>query len=238
MRHLTSVAYTLLTLVLMACAGAVLLIYAPNTPLPPAWNPTLGLNVSDPVTPLTRLKLNRALADGASCRAALATGAEFEQLGDLETSTQCGIADRISLRAVGSASLRAVETRCQTALRLAMWFEHGIEPAAQRYFNQGIRQIQHNSSYSCRQIRTTNGNSNRLSTHATAEAIDISGVTLADGRKLSLLSGWPAADTRAPFFRALRNSACTWFRVTLGPDYNRLHADHFHLQHTGWGLCR
>lgn len=222
----------------MAAVGLLLLAFSPNTPLPAEWNPAQPLNVTDPVTPVTQFKLQRALADGPSCRAALGTSARFNTLSDLVTSPQCGIQDRVSLAGIGSASLRPVETRCQTALRLAMWFEHGAKPAATQHFNQSIAEIRHSSSYNCRQIRTVNGNSGRISTHATADSIDISGVILADGRQLSLLSGWPSGDARAAFFRDLRNSACKWFPVTLGPDYNSLHADHFHLQHTGWGLCR
>lgn len=236
--RVASVAYALLTLALMTLGAAVLLIYVPSTPLPNALNPTKPLAVSDPVTPLTSFKLSRALASGATCRAALATGAQFREMADLTTATQCGIADRVDLRSTGTASLRPVETRCQTALRLAMWHAHGITPAAQRHFGQTVAQIHHASSYNCRQIRTTGGGSGRLSTHATAESIDISGVTLADGRRINLIDGWPAGDARAAFFRDLRDSACMWFRVTLGPEYNSLHADHFHLQHTGWGLCR
>ncbi|WP_299619307.1 extensin family protein [uncultured Tateyamaria sp.] len=236
--RIVSLVYALLTIALMALAGGALLIYATDTPLPDEWNPIKPLVISDPVTPLTAAKMQRALRDGPSCRAALATGATFDAMDDLVTSPQCGIADRVRLTAIGGAGLSPVETRCQTALRLAMWQAHGIEPAAQRHFGQGIARIHHASSYNCRQIRTTSGNSGRMSTHATANAIDISGVTLDDGRRLNLLDGWPAADARAPFFRDLRDSACMWFRLTLGPDYNRLHADHFHLQHTGWGLCR
>ncbi len=236
--RLVSVLYAVLTLILMAAAGLALLILLPNTPLPPAWNPLQPLVVTEDVTPLTRIKLQRALADGRSCRAALATGATFQPMDDLETSPQCGIADRVRLTGVGDARLAPVETRCQTALRTAMWYEHGIKPAAQRHFGQDVDAVTHASSYNCRQMRTTSGASGRMSTHATADSIDITGVTLGDGRNLRLISGWPAADTRAAFFRDLRDSACMWFRVTLGPDYNRLHADHFHLQHTGWGLCR
>ncbi|WP_299684672.1 extensin family protein [uncultured Tateyamaria sp.] len=236
--RLISVLYALLTLMLMGGAGLVLLLFVPNTPLPPAWNPTLSLDVTDPVTPMTRIKLQRALADGASCKAALTTGATFQPMADLVTAPQCGIADRVRLTAIGAARLRPVETRCQTALRTAMWHHHGITPAARRHFAQGVSAIHHASSYNCREMRTTAGGTGRMSTHATADAIDISGVTLADGRKLSLLDGWPAADNRGAFFRDLRDSACMWFRLSLGPDYNRLHADHFHLQHTGWGLCR
>lgn len=236
--RLVSVLYALLTLALMGIAGMALLILVPNTPLPDQWNPAKTLNITEPVTPLTSWKLNLALASGDSCRSVLATHARFEDLPDLTTSTQCGITDRVVLRGIGNTSLSPVETRCQTALRLAMWHTHGIAPAAERHFGQGIARIHHASSYNCRAMRTSNGTSGRLSTHATADSIDVSGVTLQDGRRLSLLNGWPAADTRGAFFRDLRNSACMWFRVTLGPDYNRLHADHFHLQHTGWGLCR
>ena len=233
--RLVSVLYALLTLALMGVAGLVLLIVLPNTPLPPAWNPVQPLVVTDT---LTRFKLQRALADGRSCTTALATGATFQPMDDLVTSPQCGIVDRVRLTAVGTARLAPVETRCQTALRTAMWYHHGIKPAAQRHFGQGVSAVAHASSYNCRQMRTSSGTATRMSTHATADSIDISGVTLNDGRSLRLINGWPAADARAPFFRDLRDSACMWFRVTLGPDYNRLHADHFHLQHTGWGLCR
>ncbi|MEO1363145.1 MAG: extensin family protein [Pseudomonadota bacterium] len=236
--RLVSVLYALLTLALMGVAGLVLLIVLPNTPLPPAWSPIQPLVVTDTVTPLTRFKLQRALADGRSCTTALATGATFQPMDDLVTSPQCGIADRVRLTAVGTARLAPVETRCQTALRTAMWYHHGIKPAAQRHFGTGVSAVAHASSYNCRQMRTSSGTATRMSTHATADSIDISGVTLSDGRSLRLINGWPAADARAPFFHDLRDSACMWFRVTLGPDYNHLHADHFHLQHTGWGLCR
>ncbi|WP_299147491.1 extensin family protein [uncultured Tateyamaria sp.] len=233
-----SLVYALLTLVLMACVGLFLLIYAPESPLPDALNPRKPLNIADSVTPLTAFKLRRALTNGESCRAALATGAQFDALNDLETSSQCGIADRVTLRRVGQATMHPVETRCQTALRLAMWHQHGVIPAATRHFGQEVRQLHHASSYNCRQIRTTSGGSGRMSAHATAEAIDISGVTLTDGRRIDLINGWDVSEARGPFFKDLRDSACIWFQVTLGPDYNALHADHFHLQHTGWGLCR
>jgi hypothetical protein len=236
--RIVSLAYALLTLVLMIGATGAVLVYVPGTPLPDEWNPIKPLAVTDPVTPLTSAKLQRALQNGPSCRAVLASGALFDVMDDLETSAQCGIADRVTLRAVGGADLRPVETRCQTALRLAMWHAHGVTPAAQRHFGQGVSAIHHASSYNCREIRTTSGSGGRMSTHATADAIDISGVMLADGRALKLIDGWPAADARAPFFRDLRDSACLWFRLTLGPDYNSLHADHLHLQNTGWGGCR
>lgn len=210
----------------------------PRSPLPDAWHPLRPLQIADPVTPLTQYKLNNALLSGEHCLAVLKTGAAFEVMEDLEASAQCYIRDRVKLRSVAGLEMSVLETRCQTALRLAMWAEHGIKPAAEEAFGQGVAQIAHNSSYNCRQMRTLSGGAGRMSTHATAESIDISGVVLADGRRLDLLSGWDAEDARGSFFRNIRDAACIWFRVTLGPEYNALHADHFHLQHTGWGLCR
>ncbi len=218
----------------LGAIGAFLILY-PDSPLPDRWNPLRPLEVSDPVTPLTRWKLQRALLDDAQCRAALTSAAEFDALPDFEESEDCHIRNQVALRGIGGARLSEVNTRCQVALRIAMWMEHGVQPAAERHFGQAVRQAHHFSSYNCRPIR----NSTRISTHASANSIDISGFTLEDGRKLMLLDGWGEGDaTVSAFFRDTRDTACDWFRVTLGPDYNDLHANHFHLQHTGWGLCR
>ena len=48
------------------------------------------------------------------------------------------------------------------------------------------------------------------------------------------------AGSRAPeaqFLRDAFDSACLWFPVALAPDYNALHADHFHLQGDTDGVC-
>ena len=87
-------------------------------------------------------------------------------------------------------------------------------------------------SYNCRNV----AGSSRLSAHSTASAVDISGFVLADGRRIDLLDGWDGPD--GDFLRRIRDAACTWFGTTLGPEYNALHRDHFHLQDRGYGTCR
>jgi hypothetical protein len=77
-----------------------------------------------------------------------------------------------------------------------------------------------------------------MSTHATADAIDVSGFRFSNGKQINLQQDWDGSGPEAAFLRAARDGACDWFRVTLSPEYNNLHADHFHLQSTGWGLCR
>jgi hypothetical protein len=119
-----------------------------------------------------------------------------------------------------------------------MWTTHDLQPKAMELFNQSIREISHFSSYNCREMRTSSGSGGRMSTHATAEAIDVAGFVLDDGTRIDLKADWNGAAPKSTFLRYANQTACDWFRLTLGPNYNALHADHFHLQHTGWGLCR
>ncbi len=105
-----------------------------------------------------------------------------------------------------------------------MWAAHGL--------GEDVVGIDHIGSYSCRVMRTSRGAGERMSTHATAEAVDVVAIRLADGRRLSLIDDWGEE------LQGVRDSACDWFRVVLSPDYNALHRDHFHLQNRGWGLCR
>ncbi|WP_425039938.1 extensin family protein [Primorskyibacter sp. S187A] len=220
-------------------AAAVLIATAllrhPQSPLPPQWNVFEPLDIDAPVTPLTQWKLDWAAQEDALCLSVLAEAGQIETLPDLTASETCGIAPRVRVSALGTARLDPVETTCATALRTAMWERHGIQPAARALLGAEVSVIRHIGSYNCRSIR---GSTTRWSTHATAQAIDISGFDLVDGRRLRLLSDWSSDGAEGIFLRQVRDAACIWFKTTLGPEYNALHADHFHLQARGWGTCR
>lgn len=218
--------------------GGIVALFHPESPLPREWNPVEPLAVSDPVSPLTTWKMREVLADPAQCRAVLSGAAVMVPRAPLEVSDNCHVRNRVEISGVGAARIDGVETACATALRLAMWERHGIQPAAREILGAEVDVIRQIGSYNCRPIRTTRVPSNRWSTHATAEAIDITGFDLSDGRRIRLLDDWQGDGAEAAFLRAVRDSACTWFATTLGPDYNALHADHFHLQARGWGACR
>ncbi|UWQ18530.1 extensin family protein [Jannaschia sp. M317] len=214
--------------------GGNYLLTDPNSPLPAEMNPTLPLDLSRPESGLTGFKLRRALASDATCLAALKTGATFDLMPPLETENpQCGIAPRVRLSAVGPARLAPVETACETALRLAAWRAY-VLPEAESQLGIPVTELAHQGSYNCRPIR----GGTRMSTHATARAIDIRGVTLADGRLLPLSGNWSGDGPEAAFWRGLRDGGCDWFTTVLGPDFNAAHADHLHLQSGGWGTCR
>ncbi|MDO6734902.1 extensin family protein [Octadecabacter sp. 1_MG-2023] len=218
--------------------GALVAFFHPDTPLPDEWNPRAPLSVADPVSPLTTWKLRSAIEDPTQCVAILLDAAQAASIDPIEESADCHVRNRVNLTRVGEAGINEIATSCAIALRTAMWERHGLQPAARDILDSEVTTIRQIGSYNCRPIRTTQGSSTRWSTHATAEAIDITGFDFSDGRRIRLIDDWGDGTEEADFLRAVRDSACTWFATTLGPDYNALHADHFHLQSRGRGLCR
>ncbi|MDC0737770.1 extensin family protein [Cognatishimia sp. SS12] len=240
MRHgvLRSVAQLIFNLGIYGLLMAALLFH-PQSNLPREWNPFETLRIADPVTPLTSWRLDRVLSDPLACRAVLLDhDTDISVLPPKIADENCGIDNRLTLRRLGRAQVAPFETSCGAALRLAMWEAHSVQPLAREFLGVPVARLTHFGSYSCRKIRTTRGPSDRWSSHATASAVDISGVVLADGRVLSLLQNWDDTGPEGRFLRALHTGACRWFEQALGPDYNRLHADHFHLQSGGWPICR
>lgn len=183
------------------------------------------------VTPLKLAALDR---DAAACVAVLAAGGVVASpLPDRDAGQPCARVGMVRLSRLGSVTLAPVETRCGIAARLALWVRHDLDPAARAIHGSPVARIAHYSSYACRPVRTLRGEGGRLSQHATGNAFDIAGVTLADGRQISVAQGWGG-----PFLRAARDGLCRRFNTTLGPDYNALHADHFHVDQGWTRICR
>lgn len=216
--------------------SVLFLVVDPDQKFPREWNPMTRLYYDDPVTLLTPWKLDAAAGDGALCLEVLElANVTFKRLPSFQRSAQCGIKTPVRLSRVGDASINTVDTDCATALRLAMWERHDIQNVAQEVFGQSVSGLIHVGSYNCRRVR---GSATRMSTHATAMAIDISGFTLDDGTRIDLLKDWEGGGARSKFLNEMRDTSCYWFETVLGPDFNALHADHFHLQSKGWGTCR
>ncbi len=218
--------------------GAAIVLH-PESALPNGWNPTRPLAVYDQVTPLTGWKLRRAANDPQTCLAVLQSAATIAEISPITSENpNCGAATGLTITGVAGTGIRDLQTSCAVALRLAMWTRHGVQPAALAILGQDLESIQHQGSYNCRRMRTSSGGSSRWSTHATAEAIDVRGFRLADGARIALIDNWDDGTSKGAFLKAVHAAACKWFVTTLGPDFNRLHADHFHLQARGWGTCR
>lgn len=125
--------------------------------------------------------------------------------------------------------------QCPLSVAVFLW-QRDVDSLAQKHFGQPLAKIHHYGSYSCRRQRG-NG-SGQWSEHAFANAWDVAAFELADGTMIRILKDWDGDRKKANFLREARKSACGIFQVTLSPDYNAAHADHFHLDMGPSGSCR
>lgn len=108
---------------------------------------------------------------------------------------QCGAAAPVDLRRVGPAPgprtvvfKPAVTINCKMVVALHTWINTVLQPKAVAMYGSPVTRIIGSSGYSC---RNRYGLPNtRLSEHAKANAIDIGGFVLADGRKIQVLGSW------------------------------------------------
>lgn len=169
-----------------------------------------------------------------------AQNAQFTPLPDRYFGQGCSNVGtvRLSSLATDHAALQLTNlgpVTCNMADHFAGWARYGVNRAARQILGSPVVRIETFGSYNCRNI----AGSNRRSGHATANAIDVSGFVLADGRRITVLADWNGG-TRAEqrFLRVVHDSACKRFGTVLGPDYNAAHTNHFHLEATGSDYCR
>jgi hypothetical protein len=225
-------------------------VYSGALTLPERFNPWAALDVAAPPNVLTPFKLSRAKSEPARCLAALAqTGMRYSVLPDRVTGPGCGFDNAVLLRASGVRLGAPVPLSCPMALSLAMWERHALQPAAQLHTGQRVAAITHLGSYACRNVNRGDGAApnappGNRSRHATADALDIAGFTLANGKTISVLRQWESDDaatvsgSEALFLKDAQRGACRYFKGVLGPDYNAAHSDHFHLETGGYSMCR
>ncbi len=125
--------------------------------------------------------------------------------------------------------------QCPLSLGVYVWMQ-SIDRAAEKRLGSGLSAVHHAGTYSCR--RQVGNGSGLWSEHAFANAFDVTGFELRDGRVVSVLRDWDGDKDRKKFLRDVRSEACKIFRVTLSPDYNAAHADHFHVDMGPSSSCR
>lgn len=160
------------------------------------------------------------------------TYANFTPLPDQYYGAGCsavGAVRLVSLRSDGGmlqfSNLGPVT--CPLATTLSGWARFGVDRAARAILGSPLVRIETMGSYACRNVAGTA----RLSGHASANAVDVSGFVLADGRRITVLRDWDNEDPQVRAFLAtIRDSACKRFGTVLTPAYNAAHRNHFHLE--------
>lgn len=168
-------------------------------------------------------------------RACLASGVVRESLfirtrAALGGPSACGAEQPFEMAAANGGRVRIKPVallRCPMIPQVDHWVREVIEPAARDTYGASLAEITILGSYSCRPINNVWGG--YLSEHGHANALDVSAFTLADGTRISVKSGWNGDRRQRRFLRLVHDGACAEFTTVLGPEYNRYHRDHFHV---------
>lgn len=197
-------------------------------------------SLAAPVSPATHAQLQALLQAPERCKALLrgATDLKVTPVPDRRGPGACAItnAGRIDVTTIQIKNGDTPLT-CPMIAGLHLWARDIVAPAARRHFGTELRAITSWGTYACRSVNNQPGA--RLSEHARANAIDIPGFVLKDGRIISVKSDWRGDDgAKAAFLRDVHRGACRIFGTTLGPESDSFHQDHFHLDMAAQRYCR
>ena len=164
-----------------------------------------------------------------------------EKIRNIDEGNGCEVPNAWRVQSLGSISFsQAATMNCGMAHPLKNWLEYEVQPAAQKTFGESIVSIDVAASYACRARNHKNGA--KMSEHGFGNAIDIAAFTLESGRRVSVLDGWRGDRDERRFLKGVHESACGPFRTVLGPEADRHHRDHFHLdlqnRRNGSSYCR
>ncbi|MEN3951821.1 extensin family protein [Iodidimonas sp. SYSU 1G8] len=202
--------------------------------IPPNWAPWGAVELDEEPAWFARMQINSLTSDPAACYGALDNSSiEYRRLDDRPIVDGCGLEAGAEILRSQIAYSSGFRTTCGITAAL-YWYERRLDALAVEHLGSKITRIRHLGTYSCRNI----GGGQRRSQHATANAIDLAGFTLADGTTVSVLRDWGDGGDKGRFLLAARDEACRFFNTVLGPEYNQAHADHFHLDLGRARICR
>ncbi|MBG0845998.1 extensin family protein [Ectopseudomonas chengduensis] len=225
----------LLFLSLLLGAALLVALWRGWLEVAPRFNPWAPLDVRETPNLLTPFKLWRLGDDRELCDLALATsGLRFTRLADSAPHPGCPVENAVRIQGANVGLSSSFMATCPLAVSFALFERHGLQPAAQAVFGQPVTRVEHVGSFACRSI----AGSQRPSQHSYANALDMVGFRLRDGQHISVLRDWPGQGDKARFLRLVQEAACDSFNVTLGPEYNAAHRDHFHVDMGMWRMCR
>jgi hypothetical protein len=162
----------------------------------------------------------------------------YSPMPDQEFGGGCHARGSVRIADLGSdvAATNLGPMTCPLARHFAAWVQFAVKPAARQVYGRDVEQVETMGTYNCRNVN--GGQSGRLSQHAFANAVDVSGFVMEDGTRVTVLGGWNGDDRARRFLRLIHQSACRRFGTVLSPDYNAAHANHFHLDMANQSFCR
>lgn len=208
--------------------------------IPAKYTPLPALDIDNPLPIMIDWQLAELKHDQSLCRRVTQASQALKSrpIAPRVDKNGCGWTNAVRIREIAGAKIGVSRVSCEVAAALVLWAKFEVQPLAQQIFGQKVTHIQNFGTYSCRRIIGSRFWRNRMSEHARANAIDISRLRLADGTSINIKRDWSGTGKKAQFLRAIHRGACNYFRVSLSPDFNRAHHDHFHFDRGDLWTCR
>lgn len=233
----------------LCAAFALLNAFAPGQDLP--WKP---LDLSHPIGQATAAKVadfelprtaapeETAAVTDACIQVLREAGITVERAEDRDDGGFCVVRGAVRITGGDVTPLAGNPVmQCPLAVRYVIWERQVLQPAAEAAFGSRVARINEVGTYACRRIYGLTATDARPSEHARANALDIGGMTLVDGRTVSVLNDWDGTGPRGgegrSFLKRIRDGACRAFSTVLTPDYNEAHRNHLHLDGAPRSLC-
>lgn len=145
---------------------------------------------------------------------------------------QCGLQSPLAISAVAANGRSiplstTITTDCGMATALPDWVAE-VDSYVFAHDKARLEAINVSTNYECRNV--DHAKSGNLSFHAFADALDIMGFALSDGRKISIAPGFNGTPEQGrDILHFARDAACTHFMTVLSPDADSFHQDNMHL---------
>lgn len=163
----------------------------------------------------------------------------YSPMPDRDFGGGCLVVGAVQLIDIGLPVTNLKAMRCGLADAFVGWARHAVAPAAHQMLGSDLVRIETYGTYACRNVIGNPNASARLSGHAIANAVDVAGFVLEDGRRITIQHDWQSDDPGVhDFLRTIHESACKRFGTVLSPDYNAAHANHLHLEDDHAHFCR
>jgi hypothetical protein len=214
----------------------------PAIAIPQQFSPPQEAYASFPEAPgTTAAGVAPATTEPSPCRLRLGKLAVFKPLPVLVGPGECGAADAVLLESVTLPDdtkvtfAPAATLRCTMAEQVALWLREDVMPASASLGTQ-MRALEDYDSYECRGQNRVRGAT--LSEHGRANALDLRGFRLTNGKLVELTDANAAKEWR----ESLRVSACARFHTVLGPGSDGNHETHIHIdlaeRRSGYKICQ
>jgi hypothetical protein len=210
--------------------------------LPAQWKPWAPLRLDHPPNAITRMKLSRLQHEPEQCLDILATAApsalDYLALEDYTPVESCPLSNVVRVTSTAIDFNSPFTLSCPLLVRWLMFEQQALQPLAVKHQGSPVAKVEHFGTFACRNVygRATG----RRSQHSTASAFDVAEFAFDNGEVANVLNDWDAEDdpVNSAFLHEVHDAACKYFGTVLGPDYNQPHANHFHVDTSGFNLCR